>query len=81
MSQELIAHMITNHQAAMARQEYPITHAAICKVLRDLASAAITEGQALRMLTMIMARIDDPARQGLYRQTIAELRQMQADEH
>ena len=73
--------MITIHQAAMARHDYPITHAAICKVLRDLAAAAITEGQALRMLAMIVARIDDPARQALYRQAIAELRQMQAEEH
>ena len=73
--------MLADHQAAMARQEYPITHATICKVLRDLAADAITEGQALRMLATTGARIDDPARQALYRQAMAELRQMQADEH
>jgi hypothetical protein len=81
MSQERVARMIADHQAAIAQQEYPITHAAICKVLRDLAAAAITEGQALRMLAMIVARIDDPARKALYRQAIDALRQMQAEEH
>lgn len=65
----------------MARQDYPGTRATICEVLRDLAAAAITEGQAIRILATTGARIDDPARQALYRQAIEALRQMQADEH
>ena len=67
MSQERVARMIADHQAAIARQEYPGTHAIICEVLRDLAALAITEGQAIRILAMTGSRIDDPARQALYR--------------
>lgn len=80
MSQQRIARMIADHQAAIARQDYPATRATICEVLRDLAAAAITEGQAIRILATTGARIDDPARQTLYRQAIDALRQMQADE-
>ena len=81
MSQKRVARMIAEHEAAIARQDYPGTRATICEVQRDLAAAAITEGQAIRILATTGARIDDPARQALYRQAIAELRQMQADEH
>jgi hypothetical protein len=81
MSQQRVTQMIAAHQAARARQDYPATRATICDVLRDLAAAAITEGQAIRMLATTGARIDDPPRQALSRQTIADLRQMQAEEH
>ena len=81
MSQQRIARMMADHQTAIARQDHPGTRATICEVLRDLAAGAITEGQAIRILATTGARIDDPARQALYRQTLAELRQMQADEH
>lgn len=81
MSQQRVARMIAAHQAAMVRQDYPGTHATICDVLRNLAVAAITEGQALRMLAITRARIDDPARQALSRQASEAWRQRQADEH
>ncbi|HEX6777393.1 MAG TPA: hypothetical protein VF099_04275 [Ktedonobacterales bacterium] len=81
MSQERVGRMIADHQAAIARQEYSGTHATICEVLRDLAAAVITEGQAIRILATTRACIDDPARQALYRQAIDALRQMQAEEH
>jgi hypothetical protein len=80
MSQQRIARMIVAHQAAMARQDDPGTHATICEALRNLEALAITEGQGIRILAMTGARIDDPPRQTLYRQAIAELSQMQADE-
>src|SRR5262245_61350269 len=46
MSQERIARMMTPYQAALARQDDPITPVASCKVVRDLEALAITEGQA-----------------------------------
>jgi hypothetical protein len=81
MSQQQVARMIADHQGAIARHENPLTHETICEVLHDLEALAITEGQAIKILATTGARIDDPARQALYRQAIAELRQVQADEH
>jgi hypothetical protein len=80
MSQERVDRMTADHQAAIARQDYPATRATICEVLRDLEALAITEGQAIRILATTGARIDDPVRQALDRQAIEALRQMQADE-
>jgi hypothetical protein len=80
LSQERIGRLIAEHQAAIARQDDPLTHAAICAILCDLEALTITEGQALRVLAMTGARINDPARKALYRQAIDEVRRMQTKE-
>ena len=82
MSLERLAALIHEQAEAIAALERQIsTHEAIRRLLRVLALEEITLGQASSILAETAERTTDLEQQALYRQAIAELRQMQADEH
>lgn len=74
------AHLIQEQTAAIADLEGRIgANEAIRRVLRALALEELTVGQTISILAETAKRSDEPARAALYQQTIAALRQMQAD--
>lgn len=82
MSRERVQALFQGHAEAIERhRRYIASHENIMQILADLAAEAITEGQALHILEQTAERVEEPGRAALYRQTIADLRQMQAQEH
>lgn len=82
MSKERVQSLFQGHAEAIERhRRYIASHENIMQVLTDLAAGAITEGQALSILEQSAERVEEPGRAVLYRQTIAAVRQMQAEEH
>lgn len=82
MSRERVQALFQVHAEAIERhRRYIASHENIMQLLADLAAGAITEGQALSILEQTTERVEEPRRAALYRQTIADLREMQAQEH
>lgn len=81
MCQERLTLLIREQTAAIAGLTARLhTHEAVRRILRVLALEEITVGQAIGILAETVERVPDPEQQALYQQTIAALRQLQANE-
>lgn len=81
MSQYQIADPIHEQSATIETLQALIaSHETIRRILRELALGDLTIPQAISRLHQIGSSHDEPARQALYQQAIADLRQMKAEE-
>ena len=82
MSHERLAALIQAHQAVLlAHPEAQATHEAIINLVQGVDSGEITVGQCVRLLRYQALLVTEvPAFAALYRQAVADLRQMQRDE-